>query len=223
MIISGADVLNRAKERAIPLLANAWDIFINWQFLQSIKLDFLGGVIWEDVLFAELLFAQCERILVLPQDLSNYRVRVDSTQNFANFTQKVLPPFVSPLQKHFSDANSAWVYFSAFSWVSIAEQFSRFCETHKNTQIAKMLIECYLRHLLVEGSAIMECENDPNGAKKVFLKLAVKWGKKYLPPKKRQFAYNENSLAWKVYRFCAYLVEVERKFRRWRKSKFKKV
>lgn len=215
-------MLSRAKARAIPLLANAWDIFINWQFLQNIKLDFLEGVIWEDVLFAELLFAQCERILALPQDLSNYRVRVDSTQNFASFKQKVLPPFVAPLQKYFSDANSAWAYFSAFSWVSLASEFIRFCETHQNTKIATLLKECYLAHLLVEGSAIMECESDPNGAKKVFLRLAVRYGRTYLPKSKRHFAYYENSLSWRFYQVCAYLSKKKQKFRKWRKGLFKK-
>lgn len=58
----------------------------------------MEGAIWEDVVFAELLFAQSRRIVTLPKELMHYRVRPNSVSNFSGVKQKNLPPFVKPLQ-----------------------------------------------------------------------------------------------------------------------------
>ena len=99
----------------------------------------MDGVIWEDVLFAELLFAQSESIAILPQRLVHYRVRQNNTSNFSGVVQKNLPPFVKSLQRHFADANEAWAYFSAFSWVKMADEFVEFCENCSDKVICEKL------------------------------------------------------------------------------------
>lgn len=175
----------------------------------------MDGVIWEDVVFAELLFAQGRRIATLPKELVHYRVRPNNTSNFSGIKQKNLPPFVKPLQRHFIDANEAWAYFSAYSWVILAKEFVEFCERYGDKVLCKRLKECFLGHLLSESCAIMRFKDDPYGAKDIFVKLVRQFGKQYLPKGKRYFRYYGNPILWHSYNFYEWLKGVERKFRHW--------
>ena len=215
------DWFNRAKERNL-FFANGWHIFTQFSHLQAINLRYLEGVIWEDVLFAELLFAQSERIAILPEMLVNYRVRQDNTSNFSSVKQKNLPPFVKPLEKYFSDSNEAWAYFSAYSWCAMASEFVKFCDNYGDKAICERLKECFLGHLLGESCAIMNFQSDPYCAKDMFLKVARRFGRKYLPSDKKQFAYYNTPILWQIYNIYQSLKSAERKFRHWRKGLFKK-
>ena len=224
-LISNLEWLNRAKEKN-TFFANGWHIFTDFSHLQNLYLRFLDGVIWEDVLYAELLFAQSKRIAILPQRLVHYRVRQNNTSNFSGVAQKNLPPFVKPLQRYFDNANEAWAYFSAFSWCEMANEFVKFCETYSNKGLCERLKECFLGHLLCESSAIMDCKSDPKGAKIIFAKLIRRFGKKYLPKDKRHFRFYNVPILWHTMRitcnFYENLKNLERKIRRWRKGIFKK-
>lgn len=220
-VISNADWFNRAKEHNI--FSNAWHIFTQFSHLQTINLRFLEGVIWEDVLFAELLFAQSERIAILPKMLVNYRVRQNNTTNFSGVKQKNLPPFVRPLEKYFSDSNEAWAYFSAFSWCAMASEFVKFCNSYGDKAICEKLKECFLGHLLSESCAIMNFKADPYNVRDYFLTLAKRFGKKYLPRDKKRFAYYNTPILWQIYNIYPLLKSAERNFRRWRKGLFKKI
>ncbi|MGX2983713.1 glycosyltransferase family 2 protein [Helicobacter sp. 23-1045] len=217
-VICGVDVLNRARELNRQFLSNAWDILIDWRYLQNINLRFLDGVIWEDVLFAELLFAQSARIALLPLPLTNYRIRRDSTQNFASFKQKILPPFVAPLQKYFADTNTAWAYFSAFSWVKIAVEFAKFLENHSNKNLCHKLQSQFLAHLLAESSAIMDFECDPYQMQGEFLAMAGRFGGKYLPKSKRRYAYYNSPILWRIYGIYTILSAIKRRIKKIWKS-----
>lgn len=179
-------------------------------------------MIWEDVLFAELLFAQSERIAILPEMLVHYRVRQDNTSNFSGVKQKNLPPFVKPLEKYFSDSNEVWAYFSAFSWCAMASEFAKFCDSYNDKVICDKLKECFLGHLLSESCAIFKFQSDPYGAKSMFAKVARQFGRKYLPKDKRQFVYYKVPILWQIYSIYPFLKSTERKFRRWRKGLFNK-
>ena len=219
-----SDWFVRAKQHKV--FANGWHIFTNFAFLQKLNLRFLEGVIWEDVLFAELLFAQSERIAILPQRLVHYRVRQNNTSNFSGVVQKNLPPFVKPLQRHFADANEAWAYFSAFSWVKMAYEFVKFCESHADKAICKRLKECFLGHLLGESCVIADFKNDPYHAQKLFARLISRFGREYLPKNKRYFRFYDKPILLyflqKIANFYVWLKSVERRFRHWRKRVFKK-
>ena len=179
-------------------------------------------MICEDVLFAELLFAQSERIAILPEMLVNYRVRQNNTSNFSGVKQKNLPPFVKPLEKYFSDSNEAWAYFSAFSWCAMASEFAKFCESYNDKVICDKLKECFLGHLLSESCAIFKFQSDPYGAKSMFAKVARQFGRKYLPIYKRQFVYYRVPILRPIYNTYSLLKSAKRKFRWWRKGLFNK-
>lgn len=180
----------------------------------------MEGVIWEDVVFAELLFAQSRRIVTLPKELMHYRVRPNSVSNFSGVKQKNLPPFVKPLQRHFIDANEAWAYFSAYSWVILVKEFVEFCERYGDKVLCKRLKECFLGHLLSESCAIMRFKDDPYDAKDISVKLVRQFGKQYLPKGKRHFRCYGNPILWHSYNFYEWLKGVERKLRhRWRRKK----
>ena len=222
-IISNIDFLTTSYGRNINMVACAWDKCINFSFLQRVNGRFLDGVLWEDVVFAELLFAQSERIAILPKALTNYRIRLDNISNFARCKQKNLPPFVKPLQKHFKDANEAWAYFSAYSWVVLAQEFVRFCDNYGDNGICERLKECFLGHLLGESSAIIGFQGDPYNAQNIFAGLVQRFGKQYLPKNKRYVAYYDKPILWCIckfwHNFYEWLKGLERKFRRWRKNR----
>lgn len=75
-----------------------WQVFIDFKFLQDIKLRFLNQVMREDNLFGMCLILQCKTMYMLPDKLINYRVRTNGETNFASDSEQVfLPGFLRPL------------------------------------------------------------------------------------------------------------------------------
>lgn len=175
-------------------MANAWDIFIDWQYLQNIRLSFIDGVLWEDVPFAIMLFTQSKSILAFPKCLTNYLIRQNSIMTF-NPT-KTLPTFANPLLEHFSSTSEAWRYLSAYSWCVIVCDFVAFCD--KNSDIGKLLMECYFRHLLLESSQIMTFKSDPYNIRDNFMDLLKRFQPLYLPKPIRLQIFYDMPLSWQI-------------------------
>lgn len=188
------------------------------------------------MLFSQMLFAESKHIAVLPQKLTNYRIRQNNITNFARVKQKNLPPFIKPLQKHFRSANEAWEYLSAVSWCEMGIMFASFCENLANKEIAKLLMQTFFGHYLTQGRAIYAFANDPCNTKPKMAQLLKSFGKTspYLPRKiKRYFTLYTSPKLWRLAGVLAYLSPVysylkglERRFRawrrHWRKETFKK-
>lgn len=192
--ISGKDVLLRAKNKGISLLANAWDIFIDWQYLQNIRLTFIDGVLYEDVAFAILLFAQSKSILALQKRLTNYLIRQNSITTYD--ATKTLPVFANPLLEHFSSTNEAWRYLGVYSWCVMLCEFVAFCD--RNGEIGTLLMECYLRHQLLESSQIMIFENDPYRMKDNCMDLIKRFQPLYLPKPIILQIFYDMPLLWQI-------------------------
>lgn len=187
-------MLLRAKNKGISLLSNAWDIFIDWQYLQNIGLTFIDGILYEDVAFATLLFAQSKSILAFPKHLTNYLVRQNSIMTFD--TTKTLPAFANPLLEHFLSTNEAFRYLSAYSWCVTLCELVAFCD--KNGEIGTLLMECYLKHWLLESSQIMIFENDPYHMKDNCMDLIKRFQPLYLPKPIRLQIFYDMPRLWRI-------------------------
>ena len=141
---------------------------------------------------------------------------------FKTDSKRKLPNFISDLYDYFSDVDEAWEYFRAYSWCAMASEFVKFCDNYGDKAICERLKECFLGHLLGESCAIMNFKADPYCAKDMFLKVARRFGRKYLPSDKKQFVYYNTPILWRIYNIYQSLKSAERKFRHWRKGLFKK-
>ena len=149
-------------------------------------------------------------------------MRVGSTMTFKTDSKRKLPNFISDLYDYFSDVDEAWEYFRAYSWCVMAVEFAKFCKKYKNKEIAKSMENQFFGLLINIASEVYNFKADPYGAKDMFLKVARRFGRKYLPSDKKQFVYYNTPILWRIYNIYQSLKSAERKFRHWRKGLFKK-
>lgn len=150
------------------MIGAPWQLLVGWKFLQGLNLRFIDGIIWEDVLWCEAIFAHAECIALVCKKLLKYRVRSGATSGFENAPKKSLPPFVAPLTRHFSDTNEAWGYFSAYSWAVSLAEFDALCSGLSNTHgegFASEFCQLFAPYIIKNTLALFEFKRDPYGVK----------------------------------------------------------
>lgn len=208
----------------------AWSGMINFAYLRRINLRFFEGIIYEDNLFGPLLFAQSERIFVLPKRLYKYRIRANSTVTGRKVAK--VPSFV-----HLDgfDLVSAWEYFDKLSKCEIAFNLNKFSRECDDKALGEFIKENFVAFWFHEILSVFDFKNDPYDLKPRVANLLASFKSKneYLP--KIRFFYTNPKFypLLKIYAkwtwfyakwtwFYEKIKGLERGFRKWRRAKFKK-
>lgn len=97
-VITPSEWLKHSVDTGCGSAIFVWQVFIDFKFLQDIKLRFLNQVMREDNLFGMCLILKCNTMYMLPEKLINYRVRTNGETNYASNAEQVfLPGFLRPL------------------------------------------------------------------------------------------------------------------------------
>ncbi len=220
--ISNLDWIKRSKDNKIQFYSCPIDKLINFNFFKTINLCFLEGIVSEDVLFAELLFAQANSIAILPQNLYIRRVRKNSTTTTIWDNAKTLPMYIKPLNKTFLNNKEAYNYFGSYSWCKISLSLVEFANNYPNKQISTLLMKTFLSHYLGLSRSIFQFTKDPYHIKGKIVQLLknLNPNSPYLPKRMRGLKYYIYSSH--ILSSINQLKIVERKFRHWRKGLFDK-
>lgn len=128
-------------ERSIATKQNefafAWGGMINFSFLENIKLKFTNGIIFEDVAFGTILFAQTKNIYILPRVVYNYRIRQNSIMQ--SFEKNNLSEYLNYLREYFINDLEVKKYHIVISKILIIEELCTFITSFKNIEISYLM------------------------------------------------------------------------------------
>lgn len=162
--ITAKQWLERAIERKISYSACMWDKMLHFDYLRRINFCDYAGIVYEDVLSSLKVFSQARRIVILPQRLTRYRVRDNSTTNFVRKQKRKeqFPPFTRPLLDAFSSPNVAWWgYFHHYCLAGIALETNSFCDSLSDRDFGNALKAQFLPHTLREALNVLGMSKDP--------------------------------------------------------------
>ncbi|WP_456301338.1 glycosyltransferase [Campylobacter lari] len=139
--------------------AFAWGGMINFNFLKNIKLKFIDGIIFEDVAFGTILFAQAKNIYILPKVVYNYRIRQNSiTQSLKKGS---LSEYLNYLRKDFINDSEAKNYHAVTSKIITIEQLCVFITTFNNSEISYLMRIAFFNYLRQWSLEIFNLNSDP--------------------------------------------------------------
>ena len=126
MLLSGKAWLNRYIKHKLTSFYFAWSGLIDFNFLKTIQLYFLNGVIHEDHNFGCLLFLQSKNIYVLKDKFYYYRIRENSITTAKQTTQ--VPHCIKHIYDAFKDREQARQYHKKSSVFLMFLEFLDFLE-----------------------------------------------------------------------------------------------
>ncbi|MCV3331469.1 hypothetical protein L8Y21_07415 [Campylobacter lari] len=141
--------------------AFAWGGMINFNFLKNIKLKFIDGIIFEDVVFGTILFAQAKNIYILPKVVYNYRIRQNSIMQ--SLKKGGLSEYLNYLRKDFINDSEAKNYHAVSSKIITIEKLCVFITTFNNSEISYLMRIAFFNYLRQWSLEIFNLNSDPIG------------------------------------------------------------
>ncbi|MFG5097409.1 glycosyltransferase family 2 protein, partial [Campylobacter lari] len=141
--------------------AFAWGGMINFNFLKNIKLKFIDGIIFEDVVFGTILFAQAKNIYILPKVVYNYRIRQNSIMQ--SLKKGGLSEYLNYLRKDFINDSEAKNYHAVASKIITIEKLCVFITTFNNSEISYLMRIAFFNYLRQWSLEIFNLSSDPIG------------------------------------------------------------
>lgn len=146
-----------------------WQGIIDFNFLKTIKLKFINGIIYEDNCFGILLFSMAQKIYIYPKIFYHYRLRYGSTTNY--HSQKKINPdsYLYPLFLELDeDFYSFKKYQYAMSWILMSLYMIEFIHKNPKNSFLLKIQENFLPIMLDNSLSLLYLEKDPLNLLKKF-------------------------------------------------------
>ncbi|HEG6758260.1 TPA: hypothetical protein SE795_001892, partial [Campylobacter jejuni] len=137
-----------------------WDVLIDFCFLKNIKLQFINGILFEDVAFGTCLFIYSKRVHILPLKLYKYRIRENSIMQSLN-SKDSIPYYLQHLQKYFNNVKDLRLYHKIFSRINNVYAITNVINLEKDEKIGQLMKEAFFPFLEQWSFGILEVNKDP--------------------------------------------------------------
>ncbi|EAI7225309.1 hypothetical protein CK602_08510, partial [Campylobacter coli] len=137
----------------------AWGGMINFDYLKNINLKFINGIIFEDVAFGTILFAQSKNIYILPKIVYNYRIRQNSIMQ--SLKKNSLSEYLDYLREYFINDLEVKKYHIVISKILIIEELCTFITSFKDIEISYLMRVAFFSYLQQWGLEIFNLNKDP--------------------------------------------------------------
>ncbi|BEK08359.1 hypothetical protein I12030_17540 [Campylobacter coli] len=139
--------------------AFAWGGMINFSFLENIKLKFTNGIIFEDVAFGTILFAQTKNIYILPRVVYNYRIRQNSIMQ--SLKNSNLSEYLSYMREYFISDSEVKSYHVVISKIITIEKLCAFITSFHNIEVSYLMRIAFFNYLRQWSLEIFNLSKDP--------------------------------------------------------------
>ncbi|NDJ26881.1 glycosyltransferase family 2 protein [Campylobacter sp. MIT 12-8780] len=148
-IISTEEWLQRARSLNIVTFWFAWQGMIAFEFLKDTKIHFVEKSFTEDVHFGIALFAEAQKIVVLPQKLYYYRIRPKSSMNHSRKKADIqLSTYCNDFSVSYKENLELMrQYQEAFAWLQVARALLHFTHNFKDKELARQIEELFLPYV----------------------------------------------------------------------------
>ncbi|ENI2064559.1 glycosyltransferase [Campylobacter coli] len=125
--------------------AFAWGGMVNFTFLKNIKLKFIDGIIFEDVTFGTILFAQSKNIYIFPKVVYNYRIRQNSIMQ--SLKNSNLSEYLSYMREYFISDSEVKSYHVVISKIITIEKLCAFITSFHNIEVSYLMRIAFFNYL----------------------------------------------------------------------------
>ncbi|EII9765791.1 hypothetical protein LHZ01_002046, partial [Campylobacter coli] len=139
--------------------AFAWGGMINFSFLENIKLKFTNGIIFEDVTFGTILFAQSKNIYIFPKVVYNYRIRQNSIMQ--SLKNSNLSEYLSYMREYFISDSEVKSYHVVISKIITIEKLCAFITSFHNIEVSYLMRIAFFNYLRQWSLEIFNLSKDP--------------------------------------------------------------
>ncbi|HDU9451203.1 TPA: glycosyltransferase [Campylobacter coli] len=139
--------------------AFAWGGMVNFTFLKNIKLKFIDGIIFEDVAFGTILFAQTKNIYILPRVVYNYRIRQNSIMQ--SLKNSNLSEYLSYMREYFISDSEVKSYHVVISKIITIEKLCAFITSFHNIEVSYLMRIAFFNYLRQWSLEIFNLSKDP--------------------------------------------------------------
>lgn len=168
--------MRRCSELKLVSFFFAWVGLINFNFLKSINLKFIDGIIYEDHYFGILLFFHAKYIYVLDSTPYNYRIRPNSIISYEgeqNITESSIPASNKDIYAAFNNnARLAKQYYMSYSYFITMLEFDKFFKTCTDSKIKEFVVDKFFPYYLGIVAQIFNMKKDPRHIIEQMPKLA---------------------------------------------------
>ncbi|HEF9672410.1 TPA: glycosyltransferase [Campylobacter coli] len=139
--------------------AFAWGGMVNFTFLKNIKLKFIDGIIFEDVTFGTILFAQSKNIYIFPKVVYNYRIRQNSIMQ--SLKNSNLSEYLSYMREYFISDSEVKSYHVVISKIITIEKLCAFITSFHNIEVSYLMRIAFFNYLRQWSLEIFNLSKDP--------------------------------------------------------------
>ncbi|EAL8582784.1 glycosyltransferase [Campylobacter coli] len=139
--------------------AFAWGGMVNFTFLKNIKLKFIDGIIFEDVTFGTILFAQSKNIYIFPKVVYNYRIRQNSIMQ--SLKNSNLSEYLSYMREYFISDSEVKSYHVVISKIITIEKLCAFVTSFHNIEVSYLMRIAFFNYLRQWSLEIFNLSKDP--------------------------------------------------------------
>ncbi|MGQ2678156.1 glycosyltransferase family 2 protein, partial [Campylobacter coli] len=139
--------------------AFAWGGMVNFTFLKNIKLKFIDGIIFEDVTFGTILFAQSKNIYIFPKVVYNYRIRQNSIMQ--SLKNSNLSEYLSYMREYFISDSEVKSYHVVISKIISIEKLCAFITSFHNIEVSYLMRIAFFNYLRQWSLEIFNLSKDP--------------------------------------------------------------
>ncbi|EGZ8419002.1 glycosyltransferase [Campylobacter coli] len=139
--------------------AFAWGGMVNFTFLKNIKLKFIDGIIFEDVTFGTILFAQSKNIYIFPKVVYNYRIRQNSIMQ--SLKNSNLSEYLSYMREYFISDSEVKSYHVVISKIITIEKLCAFITFFHNIEVSYLMRIAFFNYLRQWSLEIFNLSKDP--------------------------------------------------------------